>query len=118
MEQTKNLYKHGADDLARLLAVLIANQDSYTHVDKLSNTPSKELALFYIREALRDYNSFLSKKIEDKKIIEEIKKISLKNIEDYLGIFSELSSRELREITSLISAKALAIAARIKEVET
>ena len=47
-------------ELSKVMAVLLAVQGSYTHVDKLSQASSKDLALYYAKEALRDYNSLLS----------------------------------------------------------
>ncbi len=113
-----SLNRYWLNDLARILGILAAGQGSYTHIDKLSNAPSTELALFYIREALRDFNSFLSKNIDDKKIEKEIQEIkSLKTIEENLDKIAQLSRRELKEKASIICSKALIIAARLKMEE-
>ena len=45
-------------EVAKVLSVLIAEKENYTYVDKLGYAPSKDLAIFYIREALRDFSFF------------------------------------------------------------
>lgn len=104
------------DELARVLAILIAEQNNYTYVDKLGNAPSKELAIFHIREALRDFNSLMAKeKFENPKAKEEINNVYFKGLEEQITFISKISDRrELKEIVSLIGAKALTMAARLK----
>lgn len=108
------------DNLARVLAILIAEQENYSYVDKMSNAPSKELALFYVREALRDFNSLLKKDVfENSKAKEAIKYVSLEKIEQQIEELSQIDDRKkLKEVVSLIGAKALAMAARFKLCKT
>lgn len=111
------------DDVSRLLAVLVAEQGSYTYVDKLGYAPSADLAVFYLKEALRDYHSLLRKGVFDNPVVRDVvsglnKKLD--KINYVLGKIAEIRDRrELRRITSLISSKALAYAARYmgREVE-
>jgi len=102
-------------ELAKVLAVLVAEERNYTYVDKLGYVPSKDLAVFYIREALRDLHSLLRKeKFENKKAEELAKEIEFDKIETALENLTRISDKkELREKTSLIAAKALTISAKI-----
>jgi len=102
-------------ELAKVLAVLVAEERNYTYVDKLGYVPSKDLAVFYIREALRDLHSLLRKeKFENKKAEELVKEIEFDKIETALENLTRISDKkELREKTSLIAAKALTISAKI-----
>lgn len=104
------------DDLAHALAVLVAEQGSYTYVDKLGNAPTKELALLYVKEALRDLNSLLSKQsYENPKTKEELGKIRMDLVEKQVDQLDEIEDRrQLREVVSLIAAKALARAASLR----
>ncbi|MGC8912003.1 MAG: type I-A CRISPR-associated protein Csa5 [Nitrososphaeria archaeon] len=107
------------DELARVLAILIAEQNNYTYVDKLGNAPSKELAIFHIREALRDFNSLLAKEnFSNKKAKEEVSKVYFKGLDEQINELSKISDRrKLKEMVSLIGAKALTMAARLKVAE-
>ena len=102
-------------ELAKVLAVLVAEERNYTYVDKLGYVPSKDLAVFYIREALRDLHSLLRKeKFENKKAEELAKEIEFDKIETALENLTRISDKkELREKTSLIAAKALTISAKM-----
>jgi len=102
-------------ELAKVLAVLVAEEGNYTYVDKLGYVPSKDLAAFYIREALRDLHSLLRKeKFENKKAEELAKEIKFDKIETALENLTRISDKkELREKTSLIAAKALTISAKM-----
>lgn len=108
------------EDIAKVLAVLVAEQGSYTYVDKIGYAPSTDLAVSYLKEALRDYHSLLRKeKLENedvRKLMEEIKD-NIQKIEDNIQKIAEIEDRrKLRRITSLISSKALITSARyIKE---
>jgi len=102
-------------ELAKALAVLVAEERNYTYVDKLGYVPSKDLAVFYLKEALRDLHSLLRKgefkNTEAKKVADEIR---YDKIEGALEKITKVSDRkELREKTSLIAAKALAISAKL-----
>lgn len=103
------------DNIAKLLAVLMNEQESYTYIDKLRNAPSKDLAIFYFGEAIRDYHSILSKGFGKKSSESEAKWINFLEIEKEIDKLKTISDRkEIREIVSLISAKALAILGKLK----
>ncbi len=112
--------KIDVEDIAKVLAVLVAEQGSYTYVDKIGYAPSTDLAVFYLKEALRDYHSLLRKeKLENedvRKLMKEIKG-NIRKIEDNIQKIAEIKDRrELRRITSLIASKALITSAKyIKE---
>lgn len=106
-------------ELSKVLAVLLVEQGSYTYVDKIAQTASKDLALYHIREALRDYNSLLARDFTNKeaKIIAD--SIRFQEVEKEIDTISKAPSvSNLREIVSLISSQALAEAARIKSRNT
>ncbi len=102
------------DNVSKILAVLVAEQGGYTYVDKLGYAPSADLALYYIREALRDFHSLLRKGSYDNPNVEPLiegLKDKLSYISQDLDLISDVKDRrELRSITSLISSKALALA--------
>ena len=99
--------------LAEVLAALIAERGEYTYVDKLGYAPSRDLAIYYLREALRDLHSLMrSRRIENKEVRELLKKIRFDRVEWGLKEISEIKDRkELREVTSLISSNALSLSA-------
>ncbi len=100
------------DEVAKVLAVLVAENKNYSYVDKLGYAPSKDLALFYLKEALRDLHSLIGKEFENKEAKELAKKISFEVVETCLDFIAKISSRkELREVTAIIASKALAISA-------
>lgn len=106
-------------ELSKVLAVLLVEQGSYTYVDKMAQTTSRDLALYHIREALRDYNSLLTREFEngEAKIIAD--SIRFQEVEKEIEAISKVSSvSDLREVVSLISSQALAEAARIKSRNT
>lgn len=111
-------YIRKIDSLSDMLAILIVEQESYAYIDKLSNAPSKDLALLYLREALRDLYSLSSKGFENPKIQEEISKLksNLNNIEKGIELLhAKDDKKELREFVSIVAAKALTKAMRLKE---
>jgi len=102
-------------ELSKILAVLLIEQGSYTYVDKIAQTVSKDLALYHIREALRDYNSLLTREFTNKEARAIADSIRFQEVEKEIETISKISSiSDLREIVSLISSQALAEAARIK----
>jgi CRISPR-associated protein Csa5 len=106
------------DNTARMLAVLMNEQESYTYVDKLRNAPSRDLAIFYLGEAMRDYHSILSRGFEKESSENEAKRIVFTEIEKEIDKVKTISDRkEIREIVSLISAKALTILGKLKVME-
>uniref|UniRef100_A0A7J3TJX4 Type I-A CRISPR-associated protein Csa5 n=1 Tax=Geoglobus ahangari TaxID=113653 RepID=A0A7J3TJX4_9EURY len=110
------------ENLARVLAVLVAD-GNYTYVDKIGNAPSKDLLAFYLKEAIRDFHSLIRGGAKNEKVKDLLDRI-VRELEttrdpfDFLNnsidqVFSKIESRkDLREISSLISAKALAISAK------
>ena len=105
------------DELAKILAVLIAEQGSYTYVDKLGYSPSKDLAIFYLKEALRDLHSLMNQeeKMKNEKAKELLKEIKFEYAEKALDELVRVEDRKtLKEKTSLISAKALTISAGLR----
>jgi len=110
------------ENIAKMLAVLVAGENNYTYIDKIGYAPSKDLLLFYLKEALRDFHSIIrSGKIKNEKalnllnsFVSELKKMdlnkSIESIQSYI-----VDRKSLREISSLISAKALAISAKYIE---
>jgi len=103
------------DDVAKILAILIAEENSYTYVDKLGNAPSVDLALHYIREAFRDFHSLLRKgSLENKalqNLVEDVKK-NIDRVQVTLSDIAKIEDRKvLRKVVSLIASKALALAA-------
>lgn len=106
-------------ELPKVLAILLVEQGSYTYIDKLAQSASKDLALYHIREALRDYHSLLSRGIsndEAKILADTINFLKVENeIKDVNGASSV---SDLREKVSLLSSQALAEAARIKTKST
>jgi len=103
-------------EISKVLAALIVEQSSYTYVDKLSQSSSKDVALYHIREALRDFHSLMNRGFEKAKELADT--ISFSNIEKELNEIRKTQSvTELREITSLITAQALSEAARIASRE-
>ncbi|MEM3404146.1 MAG: type I-A CRISPR-associated protein Csa5 [Nitrososphaeria archaeon] len=111
MSESRNPF----DNTSRLLAVLINEQGGYTYVDKLGNAPSKDLAIFYLREALRDYHSILSRGFEKESSKEENKLINFLQVENDINqIESITSAKDLREKLSFIATKSLTILAKLK----
>ena len=106
-------------ELSKVLAVLLVEQGSYTYIDKLAQVSSKDLALYHIRETLRDYNSLVSRGINNEEAKVTADSIDFLEIESVIEKISNVSSvSELREIVSFITAQALAESARIKTRST
>jgi len=99
--------------LPRLLAVLTV-ESGPTYVDKVSHAPSKDLALLYVEEALRDADALRRAGragFDNPRAFSEFTGINWewlkREIEAIRGVGN---ARELREVLAYISAKALAIA--------
>lgn len=102
------------DEVAKVLAVLVAESRNYGYIDKLGYAPSKDLALFYLKEALRDLHSMLGKDFENPKAKEMAKEIDFGKVEKCTSFISQISDRrELRKVTALIASKALAKSASL-----
>ena len=90
------------ENLARLLARIVNETNNINVIDRIANAPTRELLVFYISQALRDYVS-LDNKGESKA------KINLASISRLLDRIEAIDDRkELLELQSLIAAKALA----------
>ncbi|MEM0085962.1 MAG: hypothetical protein QXZ48_07015 [Zestosphaera sp.] len=101
-------------ELSKVLAALLVEQGSYSHIDRVSQASSKDLVLYYFREALRDFHSLLSRGFEKNVVAELSKTINFAELESELSEFSEAKDIiQLREKTSLIAAQALAEAGRL-----
>ncbi|MEM1588406.1 MAG: type I-A CRISPR-associated protein Csa5 [Candidatus Bathyarchaeia archaeon] len=110
----KNLY----ENTSRMLAVLMNEQNSYTYVDKLRNALSKDLAIFYLGEAIRDFHSILNKGFEKENSRVEASFISFNDVIKELNSLNSLTDRKnVKEVLSLISAKALIILGKLKKME-
>jgi CRISPR-associated protein Csa5 len=96
-------------ELPRLLAILAAETGSYSYIDKISNAPNRELALKYIQEALRDYNSLLTREaFDNQKAFEETVYLNTKNLDEEIEQIKQITNpRTLKETLAYISAKAL-----------
>jgi CRISPR-associated protein Csa5 len=102
-------------ELPKVLAVLVAEEGNYMYVDKIGYVPSRDLAVFYLKEALRDFHSLMRKErfenVEARKMAD---RIDYDRVEREIEEIARVSDRkELREKSSLIAAKALAISARL-----
>ncbi|MFN4337159.1 MAG: hypothetical protein ACK4FV_06230 [Candidatus Nitrosocaldus sp.] len=96
--------------LSTMLAVLAYDGD-YHYIDRLGNSYSKPLALHYLREALRDFIALKRSPPSDMR--EDVRNLMNNVDESFLeqeveSIRHLQSTQELREILSLICAKALA----------
>ncbi|MEM2014216.1 MAG: hypothetical protein QXJ16_01995 [Desulfurococcaceae archaeon] len=104
----------GMYELSKVLAALLVEQGSYSHIDRVSQASSKDLALYYLREALRDFHSLLSKGFEKDVVTELSKTINFVKVSEELDKLRETEDIiQLREKTSLIAAQALAEAGRL-----
>jgi CRISPR-associated protein Csa5 len=106
-------------NISKALAVLIAEQNSYSYVDKLGYATSRDLVLFYLKEALRDLHSLKNKKsFENKKAEEEFNSIRFDFLDKEIEDISKIENKQkLREITSLIASKALALSMNLSTGE-
>jgi len=105
------------EEISKALAVLVAEARNYSYVDKLGYAPSKDLAIFYLKEALRDLHSMMGKKFESEETEKAVKEIKFEQIDFALQEISKISDRkELREITSLIASKALTKSAKLRKI--
>lgn len=103
-------------EISKVIAVLIAENGSYTYVDKISNAPSKALALMSIRDALRDYHSIASRGVFTSDVIKDFaSSINFDQVTKEIDNITMIdNTSKLREELSLISAEALSLSARLK----
>lgn len=93
-----------------MLAVL-AYEGDYHYIDRLGNSHSKPLALYYLREALRDFNALKRSPPNDmpSDALGLMSSIDARLLEHEIESIGKLqSTQDLRETISLICAKALA----------
>jgi|UniRef100_A0A7C3SM82 hypothetical protein len=101
-------------EIAKILAILRVEHGSYTYIDKISHTSSRDLAVYYIREALRDYHSLMTRGFSNPLAENLARTVSFEGVEREIERIRGLSGAvELREELSTITAQALAEAARI-----
>ncbi len=104
------------DSLSKVLAVLMV-EEGPSHVDRIARAPSKDLALTYVQEALRDAHSLMGLGREAFKVkaaydlLREVKAEFLDK--DVVALSSVNTYRELREALALIAARAIAIASKL-----
>lgn len=116
---SESLTEINLDPISKLLAVIIAENGDYSHVDKLGYVVSPDLAVYYLREALRDYSSLMNKtKWTNSKAYSVAKEIKMKSVEYIIDKISRINDpREVRRIVATIAAKALAKANSLR-IET
>lgn len=107
-------YSRSVDNLAKALAVLIVEEENYSYIDKLGYAPSKDLALYYLREALRDLHSLIrGGRFEKPYARKLLSQINLDDAERAIENIGKIATRrELREYLSMLASKALAISAK------
>jgi len=110
------------ENLAKILAILVA-EGNYTYVDKIGYAPSKDLLAFYLKEALRDFHSVARGGLKSEKarqlldeILSRVKAGEVNLDKSVDEVVSSIDDRkDLREISALLSARALAVSARYIE---
>ncbi|MEM4591992.1 MAG: hypothetical protein QW196_01155 [Sulfolobales archaeon] len=101
-------------EISKVLAILLVEQGSYSYIDKISQTSSKDLVLYHVREALRDFHSLRARGFEKKKLDELAQNLNFQELENEISEIAGVADiTQLREKTSLIAAQALAEAGRI-----
>ncbi|MGC8615277.1 MAG: hypothetical protein ACP5UU_05680 [Thermoprotei archaeon] len=96
--------------LGKLLGILVGIEGSYTYVDKIAQASSRDLAMYYVRDALRDYASLMgSDKISDfpqAKVLAD--SLPPSEVEKDVETIAQLSSvPALREYLSYVASEAL-----------
>jgi len=102
--------------LGSLLGVLVAVEGSFAYVDKIAQASSKDLALYYIRDALRDYASLMaSDKVSDFPQAKALAdSLSSSDLEKDVGEIEQINSvPELREYLSYVASEALIQATKL-----
>jgi CRISPR type I-A-associated protein Csa5 len=107
--------KENVDIMAEMLGFLVA-EGNYTYVDKVGQAPSSDFLIFYLQEALRDFHSLTRGELRNvdreslEKFIDRIKggEVDLDKALDEIAKTVRGCPKNLREVCSLLSAKALA----------
>jgi len=107
-------YSRSVDNLAKALAVLVIEEENYSYIDKLGYAPSKDLALYYVKEALRDLHSLIrGGRFENPYAKKLLNQINLDEAERAIEEIGKITTRkELREYLSMVASKALTISAK------
>ncbi len=109
---------HEEKEIGKVLAVLYVELGDPSYIDKLAQSSSKDLVLFRMGEALRDYHSLVNKGFENESVAELASSIDFQKVERYLSKIKAIDSvKELREAISLATSYALAEAARLRSRE-
>jgi len=107
--------RHYFDSLSRVLAALVL-EEGPSHVDRLARAPSRDLALAYVQEALRDAHSLIGLSRDAFRVgaaYDLLKGVNAEYLDaDVRALASIESYRGLREALALITARALALASR------
>lgn len=107
------------NQIPKVLAVLAYDGD-YHYIDKLSNSHSKSLVLYYLREALRDFNSLKRSPPKDvpNKVLELMGEIDVNFLEREIDNIRGIEgTQNLREVISTICSKALAVTSQFIKME-
>lgn len=116
------------DVVSEVLSFLVA-QDNYGYVDKIGQAPTPDLLIFYLKEAFRDFHSLLRapKPDQPNKFYDELNRFYNEIKERKKDLDSALDAiydwvrrgdrKKLREVCSIISAKALAKSLSLKAEE-
>jgi len=117
--------KESVDAIAKMLGFLVA-EGNYSYVDKIGQAPSSDFLMFYLQEAVRDFHSLIRGELRNvsretlDEFISNIKKgtVDLDRALDEIAKTVKGEPRKLREVCSLLSAKALAKSLKfVKEEE-
>ncbi len=104
------------DALSKVLAVLMV-EEGPSHIDRIARAPSKDLALTYVQEALRDAHSLMGLGRDAFRVpaaYDLLKGVKAEFLDkDVLALSSVRTYRELREALALIAARAIAIASKL-----
>jgi len=106
--------------MAKLLAILVADRERFSYIDRIANAPSIDSVLWYLREALRDFYSLkrmlrkmVAKGPTEEKLWKWMNEIDDNKVNIFLEKLSGIEDRiELRKTVSLLCGKALALADR------
>ena len=93
---------------------------NYNYIDKVANASSSDMALYHIREALRDFSTLKNSDVEMQKALDRLSKLAGEI--EYSKLESELKEIEgsktlsqLRQMLSKIGAEALLLGNQMLE---
>jgi CRISPR type I-A-associated protein Csa5 len=107
--------KESVDAIAEMLGFLVA-EGNYSYVDRIGQALSSDFLMFCLQEAFRDFHSLTRSELRNvsretlDEFISKIKegRIDLDRVLDEIAKIVRGEPRKLREVCSLLSAKALA----------